>query len=90
MCYNVILTLNILSVLKNKYDFDYSLPHIKKFIHDEIGIRYKDFRARLYTSYRKMGGPNGARAHIHKEVTTEDWEMLCDRWESQAWQVCNI
>ncbi|XP_038895320.1 uncharacterized protein LOC120083572 isoform X2 [Benincasa hispida] len=72
--------------LLNQFDVDISQPHIKRYIYYEIGNRFKDYRWTLYKHYQKYADPVEARRNPYKYTTTDDWNILCDRWESSSWK----
>ncbi|KAA0025954.1 formin-like protein 4 isoform X2 [Cucumis melo var. makuwa] len=47
---------------------------------------FREFRASLHKYYCKFDDFIEARANPPKRITHENWNMMCDRWETDAWK----
>ncbi|KAA0062811.1 transposon protein, putative, CACTA, En/Spm sub-class [Cucumis melo var. makuwa] len=52
----------------------------------EMQNTFREFRADLHKYYCEFDDPVEARANPPNRITLEDWNMMCDRWETDAWK----
>ena len=49
---------------------------------------FREFIVGLYKFYCEFDCPIEARANPPNKITREDCNIMCDKWEIDAWKVC--
>ena len=62
---------------------DLSKGVVNKFINRQIQHSFKEYRSELHKHYCKFENPLIAHENPPERIANkEDWEILCDRWET--------
>ena len=61
---------------------------VRKYLEEKMHNTFREFRVSLHKDYCEFVDPIEARANPQDKITHEDWKIMCDRWETDAWKVC--
>ncbi|KAA0032076.1 transposase [Cucumis melo var. makuwa] len=68
------------------FEFDPTTMIVRKYLDEKMQNIFREFRAGLHKYYCKFDDFIEARANPPDKITHEDWNMMCDRWETDAWK----
>ncbi|XP_038902987.1 uncharacterized protein LOC120089695 [Benincasa hispida] len=74
------------------FKLDLSSQRLNRFIEHQMQNSFKEFRADLNRHYRKCGNPQQVCASLPSWLKNrpEDWDFLCDRFKSEAFQEMSV
>ena len=87
MIFYMLLKFIFLLIFQGKFDFDISAPHIFKYVNKSMTDRYSNNRYYCHQYFKKFATITEARRHPYRKICREDWEWLCDHFESQNFKV---
>lgn len=74
--------------MQTYFDLVMSKRHVVKYILKLMQSTFKEFRVDLYKHYCEFEDLAEARQNPPERITNlEDWNLLCDRWETPEWKV---
>ncbi|KAK9214630.1 hypothetical protein WN944_006624 [Citrus x changshan-huyou] len=72
--------------LLTKFEFDMSMPHILNYVNSSMVERYSDHRYNCHKHFKKYATPSEARRHAYKNISQQDWDWLCNHFESDEFK----
>ncbi|XP_052296341.1 uncharacterized protein LOC102609798 isoform X1 [Citrus sinensis] len=63
-----------------------SMPHILNYVTHSMVERYLDHRYNCHKHFKKYATPSEARQHAYKNISQQDWDWLCNHFESDKFK----
>ncbi|KAA0056379.1 hypothetical protein E6C27_scaffold186G001230 [Cucumis melo var. makuwa] len=76
----------VIDWLETHFEFDPTNMVVRKYLEEKMQNTFREFRANLHKYYCQFDDSVEARANPPNRITHEDWNMMCDRWETDAWK----
>ncbi|KAA0040145.1 transposon protein, putative, CACTA, En/Spm sub-class [Cucumis melo var. makuwa] len=76
----------VIDRLETHFEFDPTNMVVRKYLEEKMQNIFREFRADLHKYYCQFDDSVEARANPPNRITYEDWNMMCDRWETDAWK----